>query len=101
RTCSFIPKELKDAVEAEMQTSPSFSIFVKTLIGEHYELTLDRGARTAIEILKELIHQQGGFAPDLQRLIFAGKQLEDERTCGEYNIKSEATIHQVQRMRGC
>ena len=73
-------------------------IFVKTLTGD--TLTIEVDGDTTIEQTKMKIQDQNGVPPDLMRLIFAGKQLEDDRTLSSYNIQKEDTMHLVLQMRG-
>ncbi len=89
------PKKVKHKVKGDPKIP---ALHIKTSSGEIISIPYDR--EDTITKVKEKINQKKGYPVGDQRIISFGQQIENDRTCWDYNIQNHAVLHLVLRLRG-
>ncbi|EUC55114.1 ubiquitin-60S ribosomal protein L40-1 [Rhizoctonia solani AG-3 Rhs1AP] len=87
-----------ESVRCQGRQHSGMQIFVRTLTGK--TITCQVNSWLTIAGLKGLVQDKEGIPPSHQIFLFSGRQLEDERTLGDYNIQKESTVHLILKVRG-
>jgi hypothetical protein len=77
----------------------SSQIYIEDTRGKRFPVRCTPAS--TVEDLKHGIHEWEGIPPDEQRLIFANKQMEDNRTLGDYGVQPDCEVYLMRRLRGC
>jgi hypothetical protein len=91
-------KKKRPTISIIIDIKMSYQILIKTLTGLSVPLMVDENE--TIESLKQKISEKENVSADQQRLVYCGKQLDDNQTLGYYEIKENSTIHLVLRLKG-
>lgn len=94
----FIPFEELISFSKSFYSNNSFIVYINSLSGHSIDILITH--QMSIEEMKMIIQQKDGIPIDQQRLIFAGKQLDDSMLVGMYNITKESNINLILRLRG-
>jgi len=73
-------------------------IKVKTLTGKEIEIDIEPTDK--VDRIKERVEEKEGIPPPQQRLIFSGKQMNDEKTAADYKVQGGSVLHLVLALRG-
>lgn len=88
----------RSTLELRCRLRGGMMIKVKTLTGKEIEIDIEPS--DTIERIKERVEEKEGIPPIQQRLIFAGKQMNDDKTAKDYNIEGGSVLHLVLALRG-